>query len=116
MSSPETIPAIDNRKSRVGQTPTGPSLASLVSEAISLNRKRQRVVEKVLDDETLSCRVLRLLEVLGRIIRPKLPLVHGKLPYSGPFWVEEINIHRKSLAEFALRDPTIKCGSQLSAR
>ena len=50
LTSSDTIPTMDDRRSRVGQTPTGASLASLVSEVIPLNRKQGMIVERVLSE------------------------------------------------------------------
>jgi hypothetical protein len=67
LTSSDTIPAMDDRRSRVGQTPTGASLASLVSEVIPLNRKQQM--------DFLKSRVLRsdLLYLFSSGVSPRVP-------------------------------------------
>lgn len=50
LASLDTIPAMDDRQSRVGQNATGASLASLVSEVIPLNQKQRMIVERVLSE------------------------------------------------------------------
>jgi hypothetical protein len=45
---PEAIPDVEERRSRVGETPTGASLSSLVNEVIPLNRKQAMVVQRIL--------------------------------------------------------------------
>ena len=46
----EPVSELEQRRSRVGQAPTGTLLAHLVSEVISLNEKQHVVVTKVLSD------------------------------------------------------------------
>jgi hypothetical protein len=50
LASSDTIPVMDDRRSRVGQNPTGASLGSLVSEVIPLNWKQRMIVERVLSE------------------------------------------------------------------
>lgn len=50
LANSDTIPATDDLQSRVGQNPTGASLASLINEEIPLNRKQRMVVERVLSE------------------------------------------------------------------
>jgi hypothetical protein len=47
---PEAIPDVEERRSRVGDAPTGASLSSLVSEIIPLNRKQAMVVQRILSE------------------------------------------------------------------
>lgn len=46
----DMIPAADDLQSRVGQNPTGASLASLITQEVPLNRKQRMVVERVLSE------------------------------------------------------------------
>jgi len=48
LTSPESAPNIADRRSQVGDNPTGSSLTLLVNEDISLNEKQRFVVERVL--------------------------------------------------------------------
>lgn len=50
LANNDTITAMEDRQSRVGQNPTGASLASLINEVIPLNRKQRMVVERVLSE------------------------------------------------------------------
>ncbi|KAI7970124.1 hypothetical protein EIK77_000334 [Talaromyces pinophilus] len=50
LASSEMIPAVDDRRSRVGDNPTGASLTSLVIEVIPLNRKQRMIVERILSE------------------------------------------------------------------
>jgi hypothetical protein len=47
---PEPLPDMEERRSRVGDAPTGASLSGLVSEIIPLNRKQAMVVQKILSE------------------------------------------------------------------
>ncbi|KAL6405631.1 hypothetical protein AUP68_11392, partial [Ilyonectria robusta] len=46
----DMIPAVADRQCRVGEKPTGASLASILSEHVPLNRKQRLVVERVLSE------------------------------------------------------------------
>ena len=44
----ENIPNLVDQRSQVGDNPSGPALATIISEDLPLNRKQRLVVEKVL--------------------------------------------------------------------
>jgi hypothetical protein len=50
LANTDTIPAMEDRQSRVGENSTGASLASLINEVIPLNREQRRVVKRVLSE------------------------------------------------------------------
>ncbi|KAH9203038.1 hypothetical protein DL95DRAFT_180650, partial [Leptodontidium sp. 2 PMI_412] len=54
LSSPESAPNVADRRSQVGDNPTGSSLTLLVNEDVPLNEKQRLVVQRVLSD-ALAC-------------------------------------------------------------
>jgi hypothetical protein len=50
LSGSDTVPALVDRRSQLGDSPTGASLTALVSEDVPLNRKQRIVVERVLSE------------------------------------------------------------------
>lgn len=48
LAESDTLPDLEERRSRVGEKPTGPSLTAIVNEIIPLNRKQRMIVERIL--------------------------------------------------------------------